>query len=298
MKQLDFKNTKKKYWMEYNDGDIILIDDITTLKKENFKQSFVNMVAMIFCLDGKSSINMNGKTWNVEKNDVLILAPGTFVDDYIFSEDFNAKIIGFSVVTIDSAIYLSKNVWQSLYYVLQNPVIHLEDTDMKTIYHYYSIAEAKMDCTTNIYHKEIMHSLLLCLIYEFLIITNRYNNTEIFFENAELKQGDLLLKRFVELLVKEKGMIRSVSDAAYKLNVSSKYLSATIKSTSGKNALEFIHHYTVQEVIRRLKYTDKSIQEISNDMNFPSISFFGKFFKNQMGISPKQYRKNGGEISH
>ncbi|EXZ03827.1 bacterial regulatory helix-turn-helix s, AraC family protein [Bacteroides fragilis str. DS-208] len=32
------------------------------------------------------------------------------------------------------------------------------------------------------------------------------------------------------------------------------------------------------------------IQQISDELNFPSQSFFGKFFKREAGMLPKQYR--------
>jgi AraC-like DNA-binding protein len=41
-----------------------------------------------------------------------------------------------------------------------------------------------------------------------------------------------------------------------------------------------------------LKSTDKTIQQISDELNFPSQSFFGKYFKRRAGISPKNYRKS------
>ncbi|EXY32639.1 bacterial regulatory helix-turn-helix s, AraC family protein, partial [Bacteroides fragilis str. 3397 T10] len=34
------------------------------------------------------------------------------------------------------------------------------------------------------------------------------------------------------------------------------------------------------------------IQEISNAFGFPNASYFGTFFKKQVGVSPQQYRKN------
>ncbi|WP_347915505.1 helix-turn-helix domain-containing protein, partial [Bacteroides fragilis] len=42
----------------------------------------------------------------------------------------------------------------------------------------------------------------------------------------------------------------------------------------------------------KLKSTDFTIQEIAYSLNFPDISFFGKYFKRYTGMSPKQYRES------
>lgn len=48
----------------------------------------------------------------------------------------------------------------------------------------------------------------------------------------------------------------------------------------------------IRKSISLLKNTQKDIQEISNVFGFPNASYFGTFFKKQVGVSPQQYRKN------
>ncbi|MDR2084403.1 MAG: helix-turn-helix domain-containing protein [Bacteroidales bacterium] len=45
------------------------------------------------------------------------------------------------------------------------------------------------------------------------------------------------------------------------------------------------------EIKLLLKSTELSIQEISNELNFPNPSFFCKYFKSRVGMSPKEYRE-------
>lgn len=47
----------------------------------------------------------------------------------------------------------------------------------------------------------------------------------------------------------------------------------------------------VSEYYRLLKATDMTVQQISQELNFPNPSFFGKYFKNLTGIFPQKYRK-------
>ena len=69
-----------------------------------------------------------------------------------------------------------------------------------------------------------------------------------------------------------------------------KYISGQIKAYSGKCALDWINDYVVLEAKMMLRYTVMTIQEISNSLNFPTQSAFGKYFKQQVGTGPKQYR--------
>ncbi len=41
-----------------------------------------------------------------------------------------------------------------------------------------------------------------------------------------------------------------------------------------------------------LKNPNKTIKEICNELNFGSLSFFGKYVKRLFGVSPKEYRDN------
>lgn len=38
-------------------------------------------------------------------------------------------------------------------------------------------------------------------------------------------------------------------------------------------------------------------KEISNELGFPNLSFFGKYVKRMLGMSPKAYRKSLGVIA-
>ena len=83
---------------------------------------------------------------------------------------------------------------------------------------------------------------------------------------------------------------RDVTFYADKQCLSARYFSSVIKEKSGSSALQWI----IQNVITEAKYlldnTDLSIKEIATKLNFPTQSFFGKYFKQYVGISPKEYR--------
>jgi AraC family transcriptional regulator, transcriptional activator of pobA len=77
-----------------------------------------------------------------------------------------------------------------------------------------------------------------------------------------------------------------------KMCLTPKYLSKVIKEKSGKSVNEWIDDYVILGAKALLKSTNMTIQQISDELNFPSQSFFGKYFKRHADVSPKEYRKN------
>lgn len=77
---------------------------------------------------------------------------------------------------------------------------------------------------------------------------------------------------------------------ADKLQVSTKHLSRTVKSVSGYTAVEWLERYIILEAKVLLKSTNMNVQQISDALNFPSQSLFGKYFKKCVGMSPKDFR--------
>jgi len=47
----------------------------------------------------------------------------------------------------------------------------------------------------------------------------------------------------------------------------------------------------VGTIRQQLRYSNKTIKEICNELDFPNLSFFGKFVREHMGMSPTEYRQ-------
>ena len=108
---------------------------------------------------------------------------------------------------------------------------------------------------------------------------------------ALVRQGDILFKRFIELLSASQIKARSVSFYAEKLFVTSKYLSTVCKQICGKTALELINQLVMEDITKLLKFSEKSIKKITDYLDFPNISFFGKYIKAHTEFSPTEYRR-------
>ena len=64
-----------------------------------------------------------------------------------------------------------------------------------------------------------------------------------------------------------------------------------LKETMSRRPSEMIKLFTLKAIERRLRFSDMTMQEIADDLNFPNASFFGKYVKEHLGMTPMEYRK-------
>ena len=281
--------------IDYTDGDIVIIDDLKSLPVEGSLK--LDMIFALLCVEGRLQLDINGKTYLVHAGEMIISPPNAFVDNYMISPDFDAKILGLSYISVQRSLHAGKDIWNMMMYVSQNPVFHLSEEDIQLLNNYYALVCLKMKQPQHSYYKETMQALFQSAFYELCAVISRSMKPGAGEWDDSMRQADILFKRFIELLSGGECRERSVNAFAGKLCITPKYLSAAIKKVSGKTALEWIHEYTTKAIVHQLKYTNKSIKEIADELDFPNLSFFGKFVKTQLGVSPKEYRKQLGTSS-
>ena len=271
---------------DYSDGDIILIDDISTLPTGD--QLHIDMVVVLICVNGKGQFDINGKTHRVNKDEMVVCPPNVLIDNYLISPDFNCKIIGLSYPALQRMLHANNEIWDMIVAVSASPVFKITDEMRVLMSYYYSLLKFKLSQTGSLYRKETMHSLFQAIFYDLCdIVRSRTPHSDVL---SAMKQGDVIVKKFLRLLANAQGEQRSVAYYARQLCVSSKYLSTVCKKSTGRTAKEWIQEYTVEVLRHQLRNSDRSIKEISNLLGFPNLSVFGKFCRTTLGLSPTDYR--------
>ncbi|MGN1235890.1 MAG: helix-turn-helix domain-containing protein, partial [Bacteroidaceae bacterium] len=77
---------------------------------------------------------------------------------------------------------------------------------------------------------------------------------------------------------------------AQRICLTERYLGHIISKTSGVTAKEWIDRALIMRIKVELIHTDKSVACIADEMNFPGPSFFCKYFKRMVGVTPGEYR--------
>lgn len=59
---------------------------------------------------------------------------------------------------------------------------------------------------------------------------------------------------------------------------------------SGEKALALINEHAVERIAFELKHSDKTIKEIAMEFDFPNVSFFAKYVRKHLKVSPTAFR--------
>lgn len=272
----------------YKSGDVVLLDEQDVMKHSFNPPVQIDAAVLVLCTDGMMEIEVETNNYKLFRGDLLVCGPNRVMKPIKLLNNTAFKIIFLSHFMHRSGIGYQRSIWDKAFYLGTNPMIHLSDTQITQFEEYYRLLCEKLKNPSSSYHSEIMQSILQAMMYEIL----SYLDGVVVSENDRfVRQGEILFRRFVDLLVESKVKSRFVYYYADKLNVSTKYLSAVCKQVSGKTAGDIIDEFVMKDIIRMLKYSDKSIKEIALELDFPNISFFGKYVKAHLGVSPKAYRR-------
>lgn len=272
--------------MIYQDDRILIIDHLHEMDLHPNTPIRLESYMVVLCLKGKGQVMLNNSPLEIKKNDLLICHPRTIVEHSMVSVDFECCGFCLSPNYANQITLIASGTWNFKMYIEEHPIISLSEEEGTVFYQYYSLLRSKLQGTPHRHQKELIDALLQAFIYDFSDSLDRI----VRLSPPVYNSAENLFNQFINILSASYPKPRSVAFYADKLHVTPKYLSAICKKVSGNTASTLIEQYVMKDIQYLLKKTTKSIKEIVNELDFPSISFFGKYVKQHVGKSPKQYR--------
>ena len=242
----------------------------------------------VLCLEGtvEASVNLNHIT--VKANDFVTLTPGSIFQINSIEGDLNIYFMGFSSKYIEQTSQ-SRSMLDAIYFTLGRPVFSLKKEGVQLMEQYLQFLiniyehfpdKIKNDITPNLYadiHKGIS------IIYKSIPAE----------EKPAISKSEQIFRNFNQLVMQHYMQNRNVAWYAEQLGITHAHLCTTVKQVSGKTCIDIISSIVIMDAKSQLKSTNLSIQDISDSLDFANMSFFGKYFKRYVGMSPLEYRNNG-----
>ncbi|SEA44241.1 AraC-type DNA-binding protein [Prevotella sp. tc2-28] len=247
----------------------------------------LNFILMALCLKGQAKYNIDTKEQTVKAGDLLFVSERHIVDNYSASADFECLCIMVSTEFYHGFVQSVQNVSSLLLFSMNNPVVALTPSEVQVFSNYFHTIREKITNTGHHYRENLVKALLLAMFYDMSNVIYRVEQQG----KKPQMRADALFSQFIRLLEQNFRSIRRVSWYAEQLFITPKYLSEVVKQTSKRTPNEWIDSYVILEARVLLKTTTMSIKEIADELHFPSQSFLGKYFKEHVGVSPSEFRK-------
>lgn len=249
---------------------------------------------VLLCRAGSVELMVDDRPYCIEKGDVYIYMPSTMVRPVKLSDDCECLMVSVDINYVIQGINKISNI-ESVLYLRDNPFVQVRDIRFTRLLETFAVMQTKMAEI----EKSSFTGLKLTLVNEIVKSIGSvalFQLLDIFFENKPSvekphSKKDVVFFKFITSLYKNYSKERDVAFYAEELNLSSRYFSSIVKEKSGHSALQWIVHVVIGEIKHQLETTDLTIKELSVRLNFPTQSFFGKYFKQYVGMSPKDYRR-------
>jgi AraC-like DNA-binding protein len=246
----------------------------------------MNFILIGLCLQGEVMYELDTKMQIIKPGDILIVSDRHVVDSYRCSEDMRGLCMMMSVQFFREIIQNVSDISSLFLFSRLHPVMRLEDKEIETFKEYFQVIKQKIGDEHNHFRKDLIKALLLAMFYDLSNIIYRVKA-----DGKPRSRAEVIFTQFITLVEKHFREERRVAWYAKQLCITAKYLSETVKAVSRRTPNEWIDDYITLELRVQLKNSTKTIKEIARDLKFPNQSFMGKFFKEHVGVSPLQYRR-------
>ena len=111
------------------------------------------------------------------------------------------------------------------------------------------------------------------------------------------QQPNRMVARFAELLEAHYLTEFGLAFYAQQLHVTEDHLSRTCQRMQGRSAKDLILDRRFEEIVRLLLTSDLRVNEIADRLHFRESGYFSRTFMHRYGVSAKEFRRLGGQVS-
>ena len=242
----------------------------------------------LLCKAGEGSFVFNEKCYHIVKNDLVVIPTPARVKNLAAHPDFQVEWFAADYKFLQNLLPSNNYSIGGSISLNQDPVIKLTDEQADIILADFHRLRDRMNDLHLLFYRELMGSLCMTMMYD------------IFEPHAQRDASDthtdrtaFIVKQLMDML--STGISRTEREVSYyaeRLHVSPKYLSATVKRVTGHSVSSYINRATVPIIKKYLDDERLSLTQISELMNFNSLSYFSRYCTKHLGQSPSEYRQS------
>ena len=279
-------NDKASSILQLPEGEPFAVGIDVPIPSPSFALQKLENFTLLFIQKGSAQVELDFRIYHLQPNCHLGMAAGLHFQCLKASPDFTVSYVTFvRDILLEITTPFNPSFFAFLNQYPMSPELSKEQLDgnrrmMEFIYHIYKEREHTFRLPI---FKNCMQNFLMDI----------YDKTKALFlhRNASnTTRQEELLERFIALVFQHSSTCREVQFYADRLCITTRYLSSIIQNLTGHSPKEHIDTRCIQEIKMQLRTTNKTMQEIAFQLNFPDQSFFSRYFKKHTGMTPAQYR--------
>lgn len=271
---------RKEYISYINDLPI----SISLQSIKDYPIHWHNCLEIIFVLEGTVNVLIESGNYEVQANELEII--NCDEAHKIYSKVQNKILIFHIDPTFFEKYY---NDMENIYFYTNSSEEGAQQEEKyDNLRKYLSILACEIIQKSENFDDQI-ESVLVKLLFH-LINNFHYLN----YDDKELKENEIQFERYhrISKYIYNNYMNKiSLQDIADQEYLSSYYLSHQLKDMAGTNFKELLNIVRVDESIKLLLDTDKTLSDISYDVGFSHTRYYNKSFKTYYNCTPLQFRK-------
>ncbi|MET0463935.1 MAG: helix-turn-helix transcriptional regulator [Chitinophagaceae bacterium] len=252
-----------------------------------------NYFSFLFVKDASATYKMDDSSFDLLPGTIFFTNPGHF-RSFVWHSIEEVYLVAFSEA------FLKKNTHSDVFGDF--PFLISETVDPRTLspqafapfeLMYRQLAD-EFRTESKYKYKIVAHLLVVLLLKIREAFWNDYNPVQEGNKSSRIvKQFKLNLEsHFRELVNGQVERQMRISDYAGQLNLHETYLSAVIKTKTGKPIRQWITERMITEAKLLLQHSESSIKEIAFKLGFLETTHFSNYFKKHASVSPADFRKS------
>lgn len=261
---------------------------LNTPSVDHFPEDFQSRYhTHIYCQRGNVNFQFNDRLFQCNTGDFIFWLAGSEISELSVSKNFKATVLFVEKdFLLDNLPNLTLGI-DSIVHHRINPILHPDNKkDREIILKNFQLLNERFEETNHRFYLETLTLQLQLFVLEMW---------SIFAEELDRRrrsiQSGTLYERFVQSVEEHCMKEREVRYYSNELNITPKYLNQICKANTGVTASQWIQRYTKERIIVLLRDKNLIISEIADEMGFSSYSFFTRYVKKVLGVSPSEYRQ-------
>lgn len=239
----------------------------------------------ILCMEGYVCSTINLSEYRTTKFNVITLPPNSYIQVHEMSDDILIYFAAFSSDFMSYANFI-KSTMGCLSVIYKHPVIPISQNMSNLIASFYDLLRQYAIYPNILNNKEMIKAIFTMCSQGIIGLYDSHH----LLKKQELTRYTEIYHEFINYALKHYTTEHNIAFYADLLGLTPSYFATCIKKAIGQTPLEVLTQIIIIDAKAQLKGTNQEIKNIAMELGFNNLSFFNKFFRKHVGMTPQEYR--------